>query len=88
MLAHALSTERCWLLLVLLSQCFDIAAHHAMLELVERGAEAVIAAVCSTDAVVASGIAVAAQVPIISPRATSPQLSGQPYFSRTVPSDR
>jgi hypothetical protein len=38
--------------------------------------------------VAAAGVAAAAQVPLISPASSSPQLSGMPFFSRTVPSDR
>jgi hypothetical protein len=51
-------------------------------------ADAVIGSVCSSDLVAASVIAAAAQVPVISAYASSSQLSGQPFFSRTVFTDR
>lgn len=53
-----------------------------------RAAVAVIGDICSGATVAASGVAAAEQVPLISPAASSPQLSGLPFFFRTVPSDR
>ena len=51
-------------------------------------AVAVVGPICSSDAVAAAGVAALVQVPLISPAASSPQLSNLPYFFRTVPSDR
>lgn len=50
-------------------------------------ADAVIGSVCSSDLVAASVISASAQVPVISAYASSSQLSGQPFFARTVFTD-
>jgi hypothetical protein len=51
-------------------------------------AVAVIGDICSGATVAAAGVAGDAKVPLISPAASSPQLSNMQYFYRTVPSDR
>lgn len=70
------------------TQCGHVSAVHAMQLLVEQGAEAVVSTACSTDAVAYVHVAAAAQIPLIAASASGPQLSGTPFFSRTVPSDR
>jgi ABC-type branched-subunit amino acid transport system substrate-binding protein len=44
--------------------------------------------VCSAATVAAAGVASTAQIPLISPAATSPSLSDKDMFFRTVPSDK
>jgi ABC-type branched-subunit amino acid transport system substrate-binding protein len=51
-------------------------------------AVAVIGDICSAATVAAAGVAGDKQVPLVSPASSSPQLSGMPFFARTVPSDR
>lgn len=76
-----------WCMYVCL-QCTDIPAHNAMTQLARAGAVAVIGDICSAASVAAAGVAGDKQVPLISPASSSPQLSGMPFFARTVPSDR
>lgn len=51
-------------------------------------AVAVIGEICSAATVSAAGVAAEQKIPLISPAASSPQLTNMPYFFRTVPSDR
>lgn len=51
-------------------------------------AVAVIGEVCSAATVAAAGVSTSSKLPLISPAATSPALSGNDYFFRTVPSDK
>jgi hypothetical protein len=48
----------------------------------------VIGEICSSATVAAAGFAGERKVPLISPASSSPQLTGMPFFRRTVPSDR
>jgi branched-chain amino acid transport system substrate-binding protein len=51
-------------------------------------AVAVVGEVCSAATVAAAGVSSSSKIPLISPAATSPALSGEDLFFRTVPSDR
>lgn len=44
--------------------------------------------ICSAATVAAAGVATSSSLPLISPAATSPALSGKDMFFRTVPSDK
>lgn len=70
------------------TQCKDIPAHMATKAFADAGAIGVIGEVCSGATVAAAGVAAAAQLPLISPSATSPSLSVADTTFRTVPSDR
>jgi ABC-type branched-subunit amino acid transport system substrate-binding protein len=56
--------------------------------LLSCAAVAVVGEVCSAATVAAAGVSTTAKMPLISPAATSPALSGEDFFFRTVPSDR
>jgi len=51
-------------------------------------AVAVVGELCSAATVAAAGVSAGNKLPLISPAATSPALSGADFFFRTVPSDR
>jgi ABC-type branched-subunit amino acid transport system substrate-binding protein len=48
----------------------------------------VVGEICSAATVAAAGVATSSRLPLISPAATSPALSGNDMFFRTVPSDK
>eukprot|EP00877_Chromochloris_zofingiensis_P007261 jgi/Chrzof1/2789/Cz11g29140.t1 len=69
------------------TQCDEVYSTRAMDKLASRGVVAVFGDVCSGSTVAAAAVANAKQTLLISPAATSPVLSKQDYFFRTVPSD-
>lgn len=54
----------------------------------QRLAVAVVGEICSAATVAAAGVSTNSKMPLISPAATSPALSGADFFFRTVPSDK
>jgi len=70
------------------SNCEAKAAEAGTKELLDQKVVAIIGDYCSSSTLAALKLAAAAHVVVISPAATSPELSGaSPYFFRTVPTD-
>src|SRR6266404_187249 len=70
------------------SNCETKAAETGAKELIDQKVIAIVGDYCSSSTMAVLKLAAAAHVTVISPAATSPDLSGSsPYFFRTVPSD-